>query len=296
MDFTIGTDIEGFLSEKKTGLFTSAIPVIPGTKESPVKLPSGGLLSYDNVACEFATPVATNEQEFVDMVKTTLKETVAMIPRNLRLNLTASALFPEKELEHPVAKIFGCDKDYNVWLKRANPKPKCPDLPTLRTAGLHVHVGAECIKKGHASLDAQIAFTRMLDINLGISSVLLDNSKMSVQRRLLYGKSGAFRPKPYGIEYRTLSNFWLKSKNLVSLIYKFTRDTMNLFSNEIYGLLDDVSGNIVQETINGNDVETARIIFDKYISKNLADDTTSLFELVERSENFNPEAEWELAA
>lgn len=292
MNFTIGTDVEGFLSEKKSGLFTSAIPVIPGTKESPIKLPSGGLLSHDNVACEWATPVATNENEFVEMVKTTLKETTAILPRNLKLNFTASALFPEKELEHPVAQIFGCDKDYNVWLKRVNPKPKCSDLPTLRTAGAHVHVGADNIKER----SAQVAFTRMLDINLGVSSILLDKSEMSVQRRKLYGKSGAFRPKPYGIEYRTLSNFWLKSKNLVSLVYKLTRDTVNLFSNEVYGLLNDVNGDIVQETINGNDTETARIIFDKYISKNIANDTSTLFEIVESQWVADFITEWDLAA
>jgi hypothetical protein len=43
------------------------------------------------------------------------------------------------------------------------------------------------------------------DLFLGVPSVLMDNGEM---RKQLYGKAGCYRPKPYGGEYRTLSNFW----------------------------------------------------------------------------------------
>ena len=36
----------------------------------------------------------------------------------------------------------------------------------------------------------------------------------------MYGKAGAFRPKTYGVEYRTLSNAWLFSKKLQSFVYR----------------------------------------------------------------------------
>ncbi len=37
------------------------------------------------------------------------------------------------------------------------------------------------------------------------------------ERRGMYGKAGAFRPKPYGVEYRTLSNAWLSNDERISI-------------------------------------------------------------------------------
>ncbi len=60
---------------------------------------------------------------------------------------------------------------------------------------------------------------KQLDYFLGIPSLLLDKDE---ERRHLYGKAGAFRPKPYGVEYRVLSNFWLKSPELMRWVYNTT--------------------------------------------------------------------------
>lgn len=57
---------------------------------------------------------------------------------------------------------------------------------------------------------------KQLDYYLGVPSLLWDNDP---RRRLLYGKAGAFRPKPYGLEYRTLSNRWLTNVPLQQWVY-----------------------------------------------------------------------------
>ena len=49
--------------------------------------------------------------------------------------------------------------------------------------------------------------------------MLLDDG---AKRRELYGKAGAYRVKPYGVEYRVLSNFWLKSPALMQWVYDNT--------------------------------------------------------------------------
>ena len=61
-----------------------------------------------------------------------------------------------------------------------------------------------------------------MDLLLGNLSILLDRSPASAVRKELYGKSGAYRPTPYGCEYRTLSNFWASHPKLVSLAYDLT--------------------------------------------------------------------------
>lgn len=55
---------------------------------------------------------------------------------------------------------------------------------------------------------------------LGVPSIVLDDDK---ERRSLYGSAGSFRFKEYGIEYRTLSNFWLKNKDFMSWVFDQTQ-------------------------------------------------------------------------
>src|SRR3546814_15106496 len=50
---------------------------------------------------------------------------------------------------------------------------------------------------------------KQLDWYLGLWSLGKDKDKV---RRSLYGKAGACRIKPYGVEYHVLSNFWIKNK------------------------------------------------------------------------------------
>lgn len=67
---------------------------------------------------------------------------------------------------------------------------------------------------------------KAMDLFLGVPSVLMDEGE---ERKQLYGKAGAHRPKPYGVEYRTLSNFWIapggtdtRRKELCSWVWKST--------------------------------------------------------------------------
>ena len=51
-----------------------------------------------------------------------------------------------------------------------------------------------------------------MDYTLGLDSLLLDSD---TRRRSMYGRAGSFRFKEYGIEYRTLSNFWIKNNKSI---------------------------------------------------------------------------------
>src|SRR3546814_9474953 len=58
----------------------------------------------------------------------------------------------------------------------------------------------------------------------------------------MYGAAGAFRTKPYGVEYRVLSNAWLKDSKLMSWVYK----------NTILGFNALLSGRRVYEDIDSD--------------------------------------------
>jgi hypothetical protein len=73
------------------------------------------------------------------------------------------------------------------------------------------------------------------------------------QRRLLYGKAGAFRFKTYpngdfGAEYRTLSNFWIADLELVKFIYA-QMDKAITFINEHPNVLN-INTQLGQDIIN----------------------------------------------
>jgi hypothetical protein len=68
--------------------------------------------------------------------------------------------------------------------------------------------------------------TKQLDWSLGLGSMLFDNNPAAKKRRSLYGAAGCFRPKSYGVEYRTLSNSWLASKELMEWVFATTKKSI----------------------------------------------------------------------
>ena len=128
---------------------------------------------------------------------------------NWKWDKRSAISFPEQELNDPRAFVFGCDPDFSAWTGRANPRPAAKDK-ALRSAGGHVHIGCS-----HLNIDI-ISVVKACDLFLGVPSILMDNG---TERRKLYGKAGAFRPKQYGVEYRTLSNFWIFEDKYVAWVH-----------------------------------------------------------------------------
>ena len=203
--------------DRTTGKMISAIPYIEGTKEEPVELPSGGTAIRDNVALEFATPPVDSEDSFVNSIQKCIHEVRKLIPKKFDIQALPSAHFESDQLDNFEAQQFGCDPDYNAWLLKMNKPPKCNEDLTLRTCGGHIHVG-------HVEGDGndflvtpygRVDTIKTMDAVHGVISAILDSSPEALRRKELYGKAGCHRPTTYGVEYRSLSNYWLKSPQLV---------------------------------------------------------------------------------
>jgi hypothetical protein len=281
---TIGTDPEFFL--KREGRYISAIPYIKGSKHKPVILPSGGTIQRDNVAVEFATVPAKDGKDFVEKVKDCLRDTLDLIPKDHELVVEPSAIFDEAELNDPEANEFGCEPDFNAYLLAENEKPWSEDS-TFRSCGAHIHVG--CLDDDGAPIKGieflkdfkgKIDTVKSMDLLHGIVSTVLDDSVAATKRKELYGKAGSHRPTEYGVEYRVLSNYWMKSPELVMLMDSLTKDALTLVnSGKLKEALESVTEYVLQDVINNGRVKKATEVMEKHIEQYLSADSKDLFEL-----------------
>lgn len=253
--FTIGADPELFLVSADGKKYISSIGKIGGSKDCPA--PIGGMCAVqeDNVAVEFNIPPAANFESFkssIDFSLTTLKQKAEAL--NLRIAIDASAEFDPDQLNTPAARVFGCDPDFNAWTHQQNPRPVASNK-SLRSCGGHVHVGTDA---------NMIDVIRAMDLFLGCPSTILDKD---TRRRELYGKAGAYRPKGYGGEYRALSNFWIKSSDLMEWVYNQTKHAIEwVEENTTDGSVEwprDIAG-AIQSCINDNNKDAYMFLDKKY--------------------------------
>ena len=246
--FKLGCDPEVFMRDLQ-GRFRSSVGLIGGSKAHPLPLPIGDgyCVQEDNVALEFNIPPAAGAKEYVESIQKTL----SFLSENIRssygfelANISAVS-FPEEELQTAAAQTFGCDPDYNAWTGKTNPSPK-PPHPLMRSAGGHVHIET---KKNPCTV------TQMCDLMPAVPAVFMDNG---VERKQLYGKAGAHRTKPYGVEYRTLSNFWIFEDELIRWVW---RNTERALTEKIDVKKEEQN---ILEAINNNNKDVAQYLVEKY--------------------------------
>lgn len=222
MNITLGCDPEIFVATKE-GNPRSAHGLIPGTKDKPHPV-NFGAVQVDGMALEFNIDAVKTEDDWVRNINEVMAQMKAMIPDDLEFKIVPSVRFNGAHFraQPDEAKELGCTPDYNAYTMSENPKPD--NKTTMRTAAGHVHIGF--LPNGELTdpnteehmLRCSV-LVKQLDFVLGLASLLWDKD---TKRRSMYGKAGAFRPKPYGVEYRVLSNAWLLSENRMRLVHKLT--------------------------------------------------------------------------
>jgi len=253
-EFLVGADPEFFVG--RDGVAVSAHGLIQGDKKNPQKV-GFGAVQVDGMALEFNIDPAKGAAGFVRNLDVVMATILKMVPGYEYLDTPVADFGAEYIQAQPEqAKMLGCEPDYNAYTMAVNPTPQA-DTP-FRTASGHVHIGwtddVDPLDPDHFSACAKLA--RMLDYTLGIPSLIWD---ADARRRELYGKAGAFRPKKYGMEYRTLSNKWLSPKMtfLRPYIFEQTIDAVKrLFENEDADKTLAM-GKTAAEIINSNDKLTA---------------------------------------
>lgn len=216
MKILVGADPEVFVRDKK-GRSRSAHGLIPGTKEEPFPVLNGAV-QVDGMALEFNIHPAATPEEFQNNIESVLSQMEEMVPE-YTLDISPTATFHGNHMraQPKEALELGCEPDYNAYTMQENPRPNAS--ANFRTGAGHVHLGfcEGANPKDPEHMMRCALLVKHLDLFLGLPSLDWDKD---VKRRKLYGAAGAFRPKPYGCEYRTLSNAWLKRPELIRYVFE----------------------------------------------------------------------------
>lgn len=252
MKYTIGCDPELFAYNTSSEKFISAHPYVKGTKENPFPV-GDGATQLDGVAAEFNIFPCRTVEQFVARIRSVKQDMEEMFYNpDIELRAEPVAWFNEEyfNLLPDKVKELGCMPDFNAYTREVN-DPPVTDKP-FRTGSGHIHVGYNTDDITRSSYDVGVMNrVKQLDYTLYPLSLLWDSSQ---ERRELYGAPGAFRFKPYGFEYRVLSNKWVDDTLLQEWVFKATVRAMQLYDEGHY-LYEDIPPIFGDEITKGDLIE-----------------------------------------
>lgn len=203
MDLTFGADFEGFISSKTVNKVIPVCGRLGGTKQSPIQFPGhpeGFKYQEDGVTAEFNIPVAATPAEWRHNIRAVMALGKNLIHEKFGIDHSlywaSGVQFSAEDLApFPQANSIGCDPDFQAYLNGAErPVPNIEDFDGWRFAGFHIHVGYD-----HGKLPQWM-------MALVMDYFLHGEYDHSHARRYPYYPKGIFRPKPYGVEYRSLGS------------------------------------------------------------------------------------------
>lgn len=202
---TVGADVEGFLYNSKTGNYVPCVGLVPGTKDEPHQFPNakkGFCIQEDNVMVEFNIPPARSYKDFqynIQLARKLVAMKIKEVKPMYQVHYVPDIQFKSAQLLSAQARTIGCDPDFDAYqggeVRREPPKPGL-----WRGAGGHIHLGGDfqC---------PDFVAALFADAVLGISQQMTGTEP--TKRDKWYGQPGIFRPKPYGIEWRSASSYWM---------------------------------------------------------------------------------------
>jgi len=243
-----------------------AFGLFGGSKEKPTEmkgLPEGYFYLEDNAALEFNIPPQKDANSFCGAIATARAWLTAnlLTPKEMQIGQENAIMLGPKHQKDPRSQEVGCMPDHDAYFNDGQQREPFSGktLGKKRYAGGHIHISY------NVSVIPQFVAARFLDIYLSLPYLDWD---VQHERRTTYGKPGLFRPKDYGIEYRTPSNWWLVTaqRNQMTFIEgalyfarrSYEADYLNLLSEAYVSFpWDDL-----QKIIMSNDYRAARQLVD----------------------------------
>jgi Phage phiEco32-like COOH.NH2 ligase-type 2 len=254
---TLGADPEIFAF--KQGKLVPAFEFLPPKGE-------GRLMYWDGFQAEWKYREAwTCQNNFVKHTRESLMTMAEYAKqKGASLSLINVVRIPDETLQKAAYKHveLGCEPSYNAYEMRGKPVEN-PRLLKYRFTGGHMHYGPWLQYPNYERI------VKVLDKILGVWAVGTARILDSPIRRQYYGMAGEYRKpeygvnehgrKIYGVEYRTLSNFWLSSPPLMQATWDIGRLCVKLAGTR-FGRLWAADEKEVIETINNCDYQQANKI------------------------------------
>lgn len=283
--FTLGADPELFVI--KGDSLVSAHDIVPGSKKKPHKV-NGGAIQPDGLALEFNTDPVPHEdfKAFEESVLNVMRQAHQHL-KNVDAGLgfkpgVTTAVFDKTYYDGlpETAKELGCDPDFCAYSEDPFKPNARPDGDSgMRSAAGHLHIGwgSNIPVDNEDHMEICRSFVRNLDCFVGLGMTIIDRDP---RRRELYGKAGAFRPKPYGVEYRTPSNAWIWSganrRFVHRLVSAAISDMMKGPGNTVYDRLAK-AGIEAQSIINDGNVAAAVGVLKDYCGVHVDESRLNIF-------------------
>ena len=238
MTTTIGHDSEFGL--ELGGTIVSALDHL--TRED---YPEGSLFP-DNLNCEIAiTPVETLRDFHLktDSLLNRVRD------KGFNLIMEPTIDYPAEAMGHPDAQISGCNPDFDAYTLQEN---IAPDFTTsnIRSCGAHIHASLGGVDPWE--------WAKWMDLLVAVPLLCVEKESL---RREMYGKSGCLRVKPYGGEYRTLSNVWLDDAAMREFVWAGTHKAIEMASKADFRNIAD--WHEIPDAIDDHNTELANRIIDR---------------------------------
>jgi hypothetical protein len=204
---TFGMDVEFFL-RRKNGKHVPVCGKVGGTKQAPIQFEGeepGFMYQEDGAALELNSPICRSVEEFAARARW-VHVLADQVASSLRMQISPYCDAPfDSERYSRLSKryaqmyVIGCDPDFDAFASEDTPRLPytIDDFGEGRFAGGHIHIGYDTNR-----MPPHI-FVRTMAAFLGPMHCFDTN------RYAYYGFPGLYRVKPYGIEYRSLSNKWV---------------------------------------------------------------------------------------
>jgi hypothetical protein len=257
--YNIGSDPEFFFM--KDGKVLSSELVLPKDGLNS----AGGKITIDGVQAEINPASESCRELHANQIARCLHKVNKELPKGVTVSFDPLVPIELSVLDKlsEKAKHFGCTPSYNVYDNDNKMSIEDSSKYPYRPAGGHIHLGGNN-NQDYAKLYKDLpTLIPMLDIIVGNTCVLIDRHEGNKERRMCYGRAGEFRTPKHGVEYRTLSNFWLKSYPLMSFVFALARMAMDTIhystkkDNFVKEIMDTVDIKDIRKAINNNDFDLA---------------------------------------